>query len=256
MHINIIIPIPAVFHFFNLPLFNFSFSVAKKSYIISVFDRIAPTYDQLNHILSLNIDKLWRKKAVKRIVSKSPQHVLDVACGTGDFSIALAKAGVAKVEGIDISEGMMEVGRKKVADLGLSESITMHLDDCESLSLATGSVDAVTVAFGVRNFEHLPVGLKEMCRVLRDGGEVCVLELSVPLNPILLWGYKLYFLHILPWIGGLVSGQKDAYKYLPMSVLNFPKPDQFCQMLKEAGFRSVEAHSYTFGLCRMFIGVK
>lgn len=230
--------------------------MAKKSYIISVFDRIAPSYDKLNHVLSLNIDKLWRKKAVKRIVSKSPQHVLDVACGTGDFSIALAKAGVARVEGIDISEGMMEIGRQKVQAEGLADKITMHLDDCESLSLATGSVDAVTVAFGVRNFEHLAVGLKEMQRVIRDGGEVCVLELSVPLNPVLLWFYKLYFLHILPWIGGIVSGQKDAYRYLPKSVLNFPKPDKFCQMLSEAGFREVKAYSYTFGLCRMFIGVK
>lgn len=227
--------------------------MAKKSFVEKMFNDIAPTYDKLNHILSLNVDKSWRRKAVKHIVSRKPQRVLDIACGTGDFTIALAQAGVPELLGVDISEGMLEVGRRKVADLGLN--IEMRVDDSEQLSLADNSVDAVSIAFGVRNFEHLQQGLNEMHRVIRPGGEVCVVELSVPQNPILLWGYKLYFLHVLPFFGGLISGNKGAYKYLPASVLNFPKPDAFCQMLREAGFRDVKARSFTFGLCRMFTGV-
>lgn len=228
--------------------------MAKKNFIVDLFNDIAPTYDKLNHILSLNVDKSWRRKAVARIVSQKPSKVLDIACGTGDFTIALAQAGVPEVMGVDISEGMLEVGRQKVAALGLN--IEMKVDDSESLSLADDSVDAVSVAFGVRNFEHLQLGLNEMHRVIRPGGQVCVVELSVPSNPILLFGYKLYFLHVLPFFGGFVSGNRKAYKYLPVSVLNFPKPDAFCGMLREAGFKQVEAKAFTFGLCRMFTGIK
>lgn len=228
--------------------------MAKKNYIINLFNDIAPSYDKLNHILSLNIDKSWRKRAVKRIVGHHPQQVLDIACGTGDFAIAIANAGVTKVTGVDISEGMLEVGRRKVLDLGLN--IEMRIDDCENLSFEENTIDAISVAFGVRNFEHLQIGLNEMFRVLRPGGMLCILELSVPKNPVLLWGYKLYFLHFLPFIGGLISGNKDAYKYLPISVLNFPKPDIFCEMIRTAGFSQVEAKAFTCGLCRMFIGIK
>lgn len=230
--------------------------MAKKSYIIRLFDDIAPTYDKLNHILSLNIDKSWRSKSVKQILLGDPKTVLDIACGTGDFSIELAKKGVAKVIGVDISEGMMKIGMEKVEAAGLSNRISMHVDDSEALSLEDNSVDAVSVAFGVRNFEHLQIGLNEMNRVIRPGGTVNVLELSVPSNPILLWGYKLYFLHILPFFGGMISGNKGAYKYLPASVLNFPKPDVFISMLKTAGFKEVKQRAFTFGLCRLFTGVK
>lgn len=226
--------------------------MAKKKFVEEMFNNIAPTYDKLNHILSLNVDKSWRRKAVEHIVSRKPQRVLDIACGTGDFTIALAKAGVPEVMGVDISEGMLEVGRQKVAAEGLN--IEMRVDDSENLTLADNSVDAVSVAFGVRNFEHLQLGLNEMHRVIRPGGEVCVVELSVPQNPVLLWGYKLYFLHVLPFFGGLISGNKSAYRYLPTSVLNFPKPDKVCAMLQEAGFSNVKAESFTFGLCRMFTG--
>lgn len=230
-----------------------------------MFNDIAPSYDKLNHILSLNIDKGWRKKSVRQLVSKKPQNVLDIACGTGDFAIAMAQAGVRRIYGADISEGMLEVGRKKIAEHGFSlhttadgieRGISLQIDDCEALSFDSNSMDAVTVAFGVRNFEHLQQGLNEMYRVLRPEGELYVLELSVPQNRVLLWGYKLYFLHVLPFFGGLVSGNKAAYKYLPISVLNFPKPDKFCAMLKNAGFKKIEARSYTFGLCRLFIGTK
>ena len=228
--------------------------MAQKEFVKNMFDDIAPTYDKLNHILSLNVDKSWREKAVRRICKTQPQHVLDIACGTGDFAIALAQAGVPKVTGIDISEGMLDVGRAKVRELGLD--IGMQVDDSEQLSFPADTFDAVSVAFGVRNFEHLQLGLNEMQRVLRPGGLVCIVELSVPQNPLLLWGYKLYFLHILPLIGGLLSGNRKAYRYLPVSVLNFPKPDKVCQMMREAGFQQVEAKAFTFGLCRMFTGIK
>ncbi|MBQ6161268.1 MAG: bifunctional demethylmenaquinone methyltransferase/2-methoxy-6-polyprenyl-1,4-benzoquinol methylase UbiE [Prevotella sp.] len=228
--------------------------MAKKEFVEQMFDDIAPTYDKLNHILSLNVDKGWRRKAVRRIVATRPKHVLDVACGTGDFAIALSQAGVEKVTGVDISQGMLDVGNAKVKALGLN--IEMHVDDCEHLGIEDNTFDAVSVAFGVRNFEHLQRGLNDMQRVLRPGGLVCIVELSVPSNTLLRWAYKLYFLHILPFVGGLVSGNRNAYRYLPESVLRFPKPDEVCRMLKEAGFRDVEAKAFTFGLCRMFTGIK
>lgn len=230
--------------------------MAKKSFIVRLFDDIAPTYDKLNHILSLNIDKSWRSKSVKQVLKGKHDVVLDIACGTGDFSIELAQKGVEKVIGVDISEGMMKIGMEKVKALGLEDKISMHVDDSESLSLEDNSIDAVTVAFGVRNFEHLQIGLNEMNRVIRPGGTVNVLELSVPSNPVLLWCYKLYFMHVLPFFGGLVSGNKAAYKYLPTSVMNFPKPDVFMSMLETAGFKEVKQRAFTFGLCRLFTGVK
>ena len=230
--------------------------MAKKSFIVRLFDDIAPTYDKLNHILSLNIDKSWRSKSVKQVLKGKHDVVLDIACGTGDFSIELAQKGVDKVIGVDISEGMMKIGMEKVKALGLEDKISMHVDDSESLSLEDNSIDAVTVAFGVRNFEHLQIGLNEMNRVIRPGGTVNVLELSIPSNPVLLWCYKLYFMHVLPFFGGLVSGNKEAYKYLPTSVMNFPKPNVFMSMLETAGFKEVKQRAFTFGLCRLFTGVK
>ena len=231
--------------------------MAKKAFVASMFDNIAPTYDKLNHILSLNIDKLWRIDAINRLAKTEPKVVLDEACGTGDFSILIAqKCKDAKVIGIDISEGMMEVGRQKVQAAGLTGRITMHVDDATQLQMDDNSVDAITVAFGVRNYEHLQLGLNEMCRVIRPGGSTFILELSVPQNRVLLWCYKLYFLHILPWVGGLISGNKEAYNYLPASVLHFPKPDAFLAMMKEAGFSDCKQKAYTFGLCRLYIGRK
>lgn len=231
--------------------------MAKKAFVASMFDNIAPTYDKLNHILSLNIDKHWRVDAIKRLAKTEPKVVLDEACGTGDFSILIAKKCTdAKVIGVDISEGMMEIGRQKVTAEGLADRITMHVDDATQLQIADESIDAVTVAFGVRNYEQLQKGLNEMCRVIRSGGHTFILELSVPQNKFLLWGYKLYFLHILPWIGGLISSNKEAYKYLPASVLNFPKPDKFLGMMQEAGFKECKQKAYTFGLCRLYIGTK
>lgn len=231
--------------------------MAKKENIKKLFDNIASDYDKLNHILSLNIDKGWRKKAVREIVDSTESlKVLDVACGTGDFTIEIARKAAAgsTIIGIDLSEGMMAVGRDKIKAARIDA--TLEYGDSEALSYADDTFDRVSVGFGVRNFEHLALGLKEMCRVLKPGGKLVILELSVPSNPIIRWCYKLYFLNILPAIGGMVSGNRGAYEYLPASVLHFPAPDKFIPMMYEAGFGEVKHSAFTFGICRMYIGVK
>lgn len=231
--------------------------MAKKEGIRKLFDNIAPDYDKLNHILSLNIDKGWRKKAVREIADIDARlNVLDVACGTGDFTIEIAQnvADGSRVTGIDLSEGMMKIGREKIAAAGLSTE--MIQGDCEALPYDAAVFDRVSVGFGVRNFEHLDAGLAEMCRVLKQGGKVVILELSVPSNAFIRWCYKLYFLKILPAIGGWVSGDRGAYEYLPASVLRFPAPDKFMAMMRAAGFKSVTHRSLTFGICRMYVGKK
>ena len=240
--------------------------MAEKNYVRSMFNNIAPTYDKLNHILSLNIDKIWRRKAVKRIVKnlrnsetenlKTPNsQVLDMACGTADSTIALAKAGVPRVTGVDISEGMLKVGEKKIEELNLNSVISLKVEDCENLSFEDNTFDAAFIAFGIRNFEDKKKGLKELHRVLKPNGLLLMLELSVPQNKILLSLYKLYFLHILPFIGKKISGDNKAYTYLPQSVMNFPKPKDFLQTMEECGFKDVRQKALTFGLCRMYEGL-
>ena len=263
-----------------------------KSIIRQYFDAIASSYDKLNHIMSFGIDRSWRRKAVRSIAdSTKPMRVLDVATGTGDFAIAIAKrlpAG-SEIIGIDLSEQMLEVGRQKVIKkTGLhlmqpsgnkiefawedasrvasvsensdqSEScvnITLQQGDVENLEFEDGCFDRVSVAFGIRNFEHLQRGLSEMCRVLHPSGKLVILELSYPDNPLFLWCYKLYALHFLPFIGGLISGQKEAYTYLPKSILAFPKEDVIVPMLRSVGFHNVEVQKFTFGACIMYVAVK
>jgi len=231
--------------------------MAKKEGIRNLFDNIAPDYDKLNHILSLNIDKGWRRKAVKELVDTTgPLKILDVACGTGDFTIELAQKAPAgsKVTGIDLSEGMMKIGREKIKAAGVDA--VMVQGDCEELPYNDGTFHRISVGFGVRNFEHLEIGLKQMYRVLCNGGKLVILELSVPSNPIVRWCYKLYFLKILPTIGGWISGDRGAYEYLPASVLRFPAPNKFIPMLHKAGFKNVIHRSLTLGICRMYIGLK
>lgn len=231
--------------------------MAKKEYIERLFDKIAPDYDKLNHILSLNIDKGWRKKAVREIVdSDEPLAILDVACGTADFTIEIAKKAAkgSRITGIDLSEGMMKVGREKIEAAGLQA--TLEAGDCEALTYADNTFHRISVGFGVRNFEHLELGLSQMHRVLKPGGKLVILELSVPTNPFIRWCYKLYFLNILPAIGGMVSGNRGAYEYLPASVLHFPAPDKFIAMMREAGFAEVKHKAFTFGICRMYVGIK
>lgn len=231
--------------------------MAKKEYIRKLFDNIAPDYDKLNHILSLNIDKGWRKKAVRELVDvPTPLSVLDVACGTGDFTIEIAQkaADGSKVTGIDLSEGMINIGKEKIAAAAVKAEMVQG--DCEELPYADETFDRISVGFGVRNFEHLQVGLREMCRVLKKDGKLVILELSVPSNSFVRWCYKLYFLKILPAVGGWVSGDRGAYEYLPASVLRFPAPDKFIAMMNEVGYKNVEHRSLTFGICRMYIGKK
>ena len=231
--------------------------MAEKNFVRSMFDNIAPTYDKLNHILSLNIDKIWRKKAVKRIVKNlknSESQVLDVACGTADSTIALAKAGIPSVTGVDISEGMINVGREKISALKIN-NINLRVEDCENLSFDDNTFDAAFIAFGIRNFEDKKKGLNELHRVLKDNAHLLILELSVPQNKLLLSLYKLYFLNILPFIGKKISGDDKAYTYLPNSVMNFPKPKEFMLMMEECGFKNVKQKPLTFGLCRIYEGV-
>lgn len=228
--------------------------MGKKEGIRRLFNSIASDYDRLNHILSLNIDKGWRRMAVKEIADKdSPVKVLDVACGTGDFTIEIARkvAVGSEVIGVDISEGMMEIGKEKILKAGVAAE--MSVADCEALPYDQNTFDRIAVGFGVRNFEHLDLGLREMCRVLKPDGKLVILELSLPSNRLVRGCYMLYFQKILPMVGGFLSGDRGAYEYLRTSVLRFPAPDKFIEMLKSAGFEQVEHRPLTFGICRMYI---
>lgn len=231
--------------------------MAKKEGIRKLFDNIAGDYDRLNHILSLNIDKSWRRKAVKEIADTAvPLNILDEACGTCDFTIEIAKGAPkgSRVTGIDLSEGMLQIGREKCRKEGITAEL--QTGDCEAMPYKDETFDRIGVAFGVRNFENLPRGLTEMLRVLKPGGKLVILELSIPRNPIIRWCYKLYFLKILPAIGGWVSGNRGAYEYLPSSVLRFPAPEKFMEMMQEAGFEQVRKKSFTMGICHMYLGIK
>lgn len=227
--------------------------------IQSLFDSIAKDYDKLNHILSLGVDKSWRRRALKWITDgDADKTVLDIACGTGDFSIEIARhsAPATTVTGLDLSNGMLEVMREKVAAAGLSERITAEQGNSECMRFGDSSFDRATIAFGIRNFEERETALKEILRVLKPGGRLVILELSVPANAILRWFYCLYFTKILPWIGGMVSGDKAAYKYLPASVLKFPGKEEWMKTMQDCGYRNVSHKAFTFGICRMYIGEK
>ena len=230
----------------------------KKENIRQMFDGIAPSYDRLNHMMSLGVDRLWRRKAVKELVDGSCQRILDVACGTGDSTIELAKrAGSGStVIGVDISAAMMEPLIRKAAKAGVHDRIHLKVADGSALPYQDGVFNAVTCSFGIRNFEDKSKGLREFLRVLRPGGKLVILELSVPKNRKLKRLYNLYFMHIMPWIGGLVSGNKEAYRYLPASVQAFPAPEDFCFMINAAGFRNARFRTLSMGLCRMYIAEK
>ncbi|MBR1705229.1 MAG: bifunctional demethylmenaquinone methyltransferase/2-methoxy-6-polyprenyl-1,4-benzoquinol methylase UbiE [Bacteroidales bacterium] len=228
----------------------------KKEKVRQMFDNIAPSYDRFNHLASLNVDKLWRHHALREIVDGTLQRILDVACGTGDSTISIARAAAegSQVTGVDISEGMMALVMDKAAQAGVAGQIELQVADGEALPYADGTFDRVTCAFGIRNFEHKEKGLEEFRRVLREGGRAVILELSVPRNKVVRWCYDLYFRHIMPGIGGALSGDKAAYRYLPASVHAFPDPGTFCSMMRAAGFRNVRQRAFTLGLCRMFVG--
>ena len=231
----------------------------QKEKIQQMFDGIAPDYDRLNHLMSLGVDRSWRRRALREIVTpERPQALLDIACGTGDFALAQARRMHAdsRITGLDLSEGMLAVMREKVEKAGLAGRISCEQGDCEQMRFAEGSFDCATIAFGIRNFAHREAALAEILRVLKPGGRLVILELSVPENRFLRWGYNLYFMHFVPWIGGLVSGDKAAYKYLPASVQAFPGRREWTATMERCGYANVRHRAFTFGLCRMYIGEK
>ena len=227
----------------------------KKEGIRELFDDIAVKYDRFNHISSFGADRSWRRKAVREIADvKQPIKVLDVATGTADFAIAVSKKAAAgsHIIGIDLSEGMLEVGRAKCQGL----PIDLETGDAENLRFNDCSFDRVCVAFGVRNFENLMQGLKEMRRVLKPGGKLVILELSYPKNKLIFSLYKFYSLRILPKIGAKMTGNTGAFTYLPDSILKFPLPEKFIPMLRKAGYTAVHARQFMFGVCRLYCAVR
>lgn len=229
----------------------------KKEQMRTMFNRIAPTYDKLNHIMSMNIDRRWRKRAMALVAACSPREVLDLATGTADLAIDMAEAmSEVRITGVDLSTEMLAVGREKVARAGFSERVTLLEGDAEQLPFADETFDAVTVAFGVRNFADLPLCLQEMRRVLRPGGCVVILELSTPQNPVVRFCYECYAFRFLPWIGGLVSKEQGAYRYLPASIRAFHKPTTVVEMMQQAGFTACRAERKTCGIAHIYYAVK
>ena len=230
----------------------------KKEQVEEMFDNIAPTYDRLNHIMSLNIDRIWRRRVMRIIRRAKPQRIMDVATGTGDLAIAMArKVNEAHILGVDLSEEMLSEARKKIKRLELEKRISLEKGDAENLTMvASESVDAATVAFGVRNFENIERGLSEIYRTLRPGGKLVVLEFSMPKNRLVRWVYRQYAHRLLPRIGGMISKDKQAYTYLPDSVEEFPAPERFVEILKGVGFKSVKLSSQSFGIAYIYDATK
>lgn len=225
----------------------------KKEQVATMFDNISKTYDFLNHFLSLGIDVIWRKKAIRLLKTTAPKVLLDVATGTGDFafeSYSLLKP--EKIIGIDISQGMLEVAKEKIAKRGLGDHISVQLGDSEALPFETAYFDAVTVAFGVRNFENIQQGLNEIQRVLKPGGKAIVLEFSNPKAFPIKQLYPFYFKRVLPFFGKIFSKDNSAYTYLPDSVAQFPEGEAFLKLLKQAGFSKTKARPQTFGICTIY----
>ena len=228
-----------------------------QAHIALMFNDIAPTYDKLNHILSLNVDKSWRRKAVKRLKKalneKPDPKILDVACGTADSTIQIAKSiENAQISGIDISEKMLEIGKEKVEKSGLQDRIALTKSCAESIEFQDNTFDAALVAFGVRNFSDRVKGLTEILRVLKPNGTLMVLELSEPQNVIVRWFYNLYFKNILPFIGKRISGNAGAYRYLQQTVEKFPMPKEFVSTLEIVGYQDIKHKALSCGLCRIY----
>ena len=230
-------------------------SESKKKQVSEMFDNIANSYDFLNHSLSLGMDNVWRKIAIKKLTN-NPKIILDIATGTGDFAVSAAKYTDAKITGIDISQGMLNVGIEKIRKKNLNNRISLQLADSESLPFNDNTFDAITAGFGVRNFENLNKGLSEMKRVLNKDGIVVILEPSTPNNFPLKQFYKLYFHHVLPTIGAWISKDKSAYSYLPESVDAFPSGEKFIVELKNVGFKDCKHIPLTFGIVSLYIAIK
>lgn len=235
----------------------YSETESKKGQIEKMFDNIAGSYDLLNHLFTFGIDKGWRRKMIKMLANGQPRNILDVATGTGDVAIMAAKIlRPDKVTGIDLSSGMLELGREKILKASLEHVIEMAQGDSENLAYEDNSFDAVTVAFGVRNFENLEQGLSEMYRVTRPGGQVAILEFSTPKGFVFNTFYKIYSKFIMPAVGKITSGDKKAYSYLHESVQQFPHGEAFINILKKIGYKNASTKTLFFGICTIYNSFK
>ena len=229
----------------------------KSEQVEEMFDNIAPAYDKLNHTLSMGIDRSWRKKAINALRPFNPRRIMDVATGTGDFAIlACRELQPDTLIGTDISEGMMNVGREKVKQAHLSDKISFAREDCTSLSFADESFDAVTVAFGIRNFDGLDKGLSEMCRVLTPGGHLVILELTTPDRFPMKQLFAIYSKIVIPVLGKLFSKDNSAYHYLPQTIKVFPQGEIMTGIISRAGFSQVQFRRLTFGICTLYTATK
>jgi demethylmenaquinone methyltransferase/2-methoxy-6-polyprenyl-1,4-benzoquinol methylase len=231
-------------------------NLGKKEQVTQMFDTISKEYDGLNRVISFGTDIKWRKKVVQIITKTNPDKVLDIATGTGDLAINLVKTNASKIVGLDISEGMLNVGKEKVTKLNLNETIEMVLGDSENIPFENNEFDAITVAFGVRNFENLEKGLSEIYRVLKPGGTFVVLETSVPSKFPFKQGYKIYTNFIMPAIGKIFSKDKVAYQYLSDSAASFPYGEAFNNILQKIGFNTIENKPQTFGVASIYVAKK
>ncbi len=229
---------------------------SKKEQVANMFDNISGKYDFLNHFLSMGIDIAWRKKAIKQLKKDQPKQILDIATGTGDFAIEALALNPDKVTGVDISEGMLSVGREKMKKRNLTDKIELLSGDSEQLQFEDNKFDAVIVSFGVRNFENLEKGLSDMYRVLKPGGKTVILEFSRPKMFPFKQLYSFYFKWILPKIGNTISKDQAAYTYLPESVRAFPDGQSFLQILEKVGFKETKCKSLTLGISSIYVGTK
>ncbi|MFH4967764.1 bifunctional demethylmenaquinone methyltransferase/2-methoxy-6-polyprenyl-1,4-benzoquinol methylase UbiE [Gaetbulibacter sp. M240] len=227
-------------------------TLGKKAQVTAMFDTISKEYDGLNRVISFGIDVKWRNKVVDMVAKTEPENILDIATGTGDLAINLAKTGASKIVGLDISSGMLEIGKSKIKHRGLDQKIEMVLGDSEQMPFEANSFDAITVAFGVRNFEDLEQGLKDIYRVLKPGGTFVILETSVPAKTPYKQGYQFYSKTILPLIGRIFSKDKSAYQYLSESASVFPYGEALNNILRKIGFINVEDFPQTFGVATIY----
>ena len=229
----------------------------KREQVEQLFDNIAPTYDALNHTLSFGFDRAWRRKAIRSLAAYNPASVLDVATGTGDFALAIARdLKLSQVTAVDISEGMMSVGREKAARERLHDVVCFQKEDCSHLSFSDESFDAVSVTFGVRNFENLDACLCEIHRVLNKGGHLVLLELSYPHNRLWRFLFNIYSKVVMPVVGRLISGDDSAYTYLPETMAAFPQGEVMREILLKNGFSQVSFRRLTMGICTLYIAEK
>lgn len=222
-----------------------------------MFNNIAPTYDRLNHIFSLSIDRLWRSRVVRMVRRMKPQRIMDLATGTGDLAIKMAKRiPKAHIMGVDLSENMLAVAADKVRRQGLDDHIALYQGEAERLDVGDGVLDVVTIAFGVRNFGDIDGSLREIARALQGGGHLVILEFSTPRNPLVRHLYRLYSNHVMKPVGGIVSKDRKAYNYLPDSIEKFPDPERFLDIMRHAGFEQCRRKSLSMGIAQIYIAQK